>query len=300
MYTGKIRKFGKVSEDEEEIAATSTEENSFKDLRSNKGKKRKVKKIIDSDSDESSQTIDIVPMANLEVAIKIKNEGVMVQLNNNIANHLLLVEPFKITYKNIFKMSFTTIKTSLDHYIKTADLNTVIYLKNDSEKIVNIPLLKNIKLNVLEDHPLKDIVIHLNNIANCIDSTNDEFMKQQLYFNILDDSIIEYYKKISILLQEDWNRANNRLKTNGIVSFVDKELEISALNNLFIKIIKNNFDQISLKSKENENKIESPKSSFSEKKKESPESIFSENKLEKKMNCQNPISLKNKFLIPKL
>ena len=112
-------------------------------------------------------------------------------------------------------------------------------------------------------------------------------MKQQLYFNILDDSIIEYYKKISILLQEDWNRANNRLKTNGIVSFVDKELEISALYNIFIKIIKNNFEQISLKSKENENKIESPKSSFSE------------NKIEKKMNCQNPISLKKKFLIPK-
>jgi hypothetical protein len=197
VYTSKIRKNGKLSENEEEILATSTEEEiSSEDLGSNKRKKRKVKKIIDTDSAESSQAIDIERMANSEVAIKIKNVGVMLQLNNNIANHLLFVEPFKITYKNIFNMSPTTIKTSFEHCIQTADLNSVTYLKYNNEKIIHIPLLKNLQVNVLEDHPLKDIVIHLNNIANCIDSTKDEFdMKQQLYFNILIDSIIEYYKK---------------------------------------------------------------------------------------------------------
>jgi len=113
VYTSKIRKNGKLSENEDEILATSTEEEiSSEDLGSKNRKKRKVKKIIDPDSAESSQAIDIERMENLEVSIKIKNVGVMLLLNNNIANHLLLVEPFKITIKNIFNMSPTTIKTT--------------------------------------------------------------------------------------------------------------------------------------------------------------------------------------------
>jgi hypothetical protein len=67
--------------------------------------------------------------------------------------------------------------------------------------------------------------------------------------------MINLTKKISILLQEDWNRANNRLKSNGVVSFVDKELQISALTEKFINIIKNNL------------KKQLPKTSFNEKKK---------------------------------
>jgi hypothetical protein len=63
-------------------------------------------------------------MTNLELAVKINNLGVMVELNNNIANHLLLVEHFRITYKNIYNVSSNTIRTSFDYYIKTADLNS--------------------------------------------------------------------------------------------------------------------------------------------------------------------------------
>jgi hypothetical protein len=52
VYTKRIRKNGKLSEDDdkEEIPATSTEEEySSEELGTNKRKKRKVKKVIDTD-----------------------------------------------------------------------------------------------------------------------------------------------------------------------------------------------------------------------------------------------------------